>query len=1498
MMRNFSSSLSKDNALSFKLKKTFALLSMLCCLGNVAKAADSNIDTPNLDFGSGNFTNWQLYTGWYYLSIEGTDTTTTYDWTSHSWTGNDKDTRFSIQNDHKDDEVVSCSEFKHVPTDLSLTARLGNPMYVEGQRDRKSTDGMAGAERMVYTFTVTENTTLLNYRFACVVKDPSDAKNPHNGFQRPSFKVNITSFDPVTQQPVTLPCARFEAIANNASSDLTQNPECGASQSSSPTQYWFKNWTSASIDLRNYVGQQVTIEIINHDCLSGDDYIGGSHDAYGYFWAETRKLELLSKNCGLSDPVITAPDGFDTYVWSRSDDGPITKDASNPQKVSIPHASLMDGVTYTCTMSNSSSDCGAIDLHTDLSPIEVNPHFVAVDTCGGKVTFTNQSECKSDSIISYTWDFGDGTMSYKKDEKIVHTYTSDGDSYTAKLYATSSLGCVDSFVQDIAIPLVPQLLISGASNVCAGTAVKLTANGASKDFNIIWDDGAEGADYNLIADTSRTFTVTVTDKTRGCSYSATKNLVVRQIPQVYIVGDSAACIGDSVVLVAYNALNFNWNTGVAKDSLVVRPQSTTTYSVTGEASNGCTATVSRTVTVNPLPTIDIDGPVEVCEGTTGTLKASGGVLYQWTDLFTGESREVVPTQTTKYTVRGTDANKCSSTASWTVKVKENPDLSFQGDTLVCAGEIVRLTVAGADEYQWFDGSTNNYYSQLLSHDTVWSVTGTTLGCSSTMNIPITIKPSPYVYINGNTQVCYGDTLTLWGGGAASYIWATGQTSDTLKTVPEASAKYQVTGTGANGCTRVATVDVTVLPLPTVSIKGDQNVCQGALSHLHAQGNANVYYWSTGSISDSITPVVTEPTTYTVKGVDMNNCYSIDSFKVGLIAPPVLSFTGETEICQGGYTMLVVKGASSYLWNNGSTAAYYNASPSMDTTYVITGFLNGCSSQISIPITLRQAPVVWAEGVTQICQGDTVHITAKGAKTYVWSNGTSGETLNASPLTSCSYHLTGKDSLGCQGSADVAVTVRLKPTFTVTGDVEVCEGATATISASGEPVLYSWSNGEIGQTINPIILEETEFTVTGTDAHTCKDTRTFTVKPVLPPTLSYLGDTAVCVGGTIDLVGQGATEYVWNDSVVGSEYTFVPKSSCYIKMTGTSHNCSASRTLTINVLTPPNILITGDDAVCPGDNFKITAQGASKFSWSTGDTTASISYAPQVATTYYATGFDVHGCSTTKSFTVGVRDLPNVSIKLLSYRGCPGSKDTAVVQANGATYYEWSSDPDLEEINKNVNSNKLAVLLDDTTTLYLYGRDLYGCANEDKLTLTPLPREQIEFDIQPKWIEQGNPTVSMKGITPAQASWYWNPGDGSAEQEGRTFHYHYDVDNLSDSVQVKVYAIDSIGCKYSGSEYLYVWKNFWAPTGFTPNNDEKNETFHFYGGQYITNFHYYIFNRQGDIVFEGNSFDAEWDGTFNGKDCPWGVYGWVANYSSDVKGTNFSGERKGFVTIVR
>jgi gliding motility-associated-like protein len=58
-------------------------------------------------------------------------------------------------------------------------------------------------------------------------------------------------------------------------------------------------------------------------------------------------------------------------------------------------------------------------------------------------------------------------------------------------------------------------------------------------------------------------------------------------------------------------------------------------------------------------------------------------------------------------------------------------------------------------------------------------------------------------------------------------------------------------------------------------------------------------------------------------------------------------------------------------------------------------------------------------------------------------------------------------------------------------------------------------------------------------------------------------------------------------------------------------------------------------------------------------------------------------------------------------------------------------------------------------------------------------------------------------------------------------------------------------------------------------------FRFYGTHVLTTLNFYIYNRLGEVVYEGKTPDDSWDGTFNGIPCPWGVYGWVAHYTANV-----------------
>jgi gliding motility-associated-like protein len=125
-----------------------------------------------------------------------------------------------------------------------------------------------------------------------------------------------------------------------------------------------------------------------------------------------------------------------------------------------------------------------------------------------------------------------------------------------------------------------------------------------------------------------------------------------------------------------------------------------------------------------------------------------------------------------------------------------------------------------------------------------------------------------------------------------------------------------------------------------------------------------------------------------------------------------------------------------------------------------------------------------------------------------------------------------------------------------------------------------------------------------------------------------------------------------------------------------------------------------------------------------------------------------------------------------------------------------------------------------------------------------------------------------------------------------------MDYIAEPITVEVTAIDEHGCRYHGETEIKIWKDIKAPTGFTPNNDGLNDVFQFYGLDNIETFDFYIYNRLGEVVFEGTSVDDTWDGTYQGQPCPWGVYGWVAHYTANVEGELREDTIKGHVSIVK
>ncbi len=204
----------------------------------------------------------------------------------------------------------------------------------------------------------------------------------------------------------------------------------------------------------------------------------------------------------------------------------------------------------------------------------------------------------------------------------------------------------------------------------------------------------------------------------------------------------------------------------------------------------------------------------ICAGSPTTLSATGATAYNWDPgALPGNNIVVNPMVTTTYTVTGNDAG-CAATSTVTINTSAPNVTASASANPVCAGGAVTLTGGGAVSYAWTGGVTDGVSFVPLA-TTTYTVTGTDAGgCTATSTITITVNSLPVVTANaapGNV-VIENTPLTLFGGGAASYVWAgpVGITDNVaFNATLSANGVFTVTGTDANGCTGTSTINITV-----------------------------------------------------------------------------------------------------------------------------------------------------------------------------------------------------------------------------------------------------------------------------------------------------------------------------------------------------------------------------------------------------------------------------------------------------------------------------------------------------------------------------------------------------------------------------------------------------------------------------------------------------------------------------------------------------------------
>ncbi len=153
--------------------------------------------------------------------------------------------------------------------------------------------------RLTKSFTVTQENTLFQYKFAVVLQDDASG---HAFYQKPGFGVKILDN---AGQNVT--CSFYDV-------QLQPNTSVDGFKRQGDLEY--RNWTTVAVDLRAYVGQTITVEATVHGCTRQ------RHFGYAYFYANCSKSEVQPET-GCEDAngklILEAPEGFEKYAWSTGE---------------------------------------------------------------------------------------------------------------------------------------------------------------------------------------------------------------------------------------------------------------------------------------------------------------------------------------------------------------------------------------------------------------------------------------------------------------------------------------------------------------------------------------------------------------------------------------------------------------------------------------------------------------------------------------------------------------------------------------------------------------------------------------------------------------------------------------------------------------------------------------------------------------------------------------------------------------------------------------------------------------------------------------------------------------------------------------------------------------------------------------------------------------------------------------------------------------------------
>ena len=1016
--------------------------------------------------------------------------------------------------------------------------------------------------------------------------------------------------------------------------------------------------------------------------------------------------------------------------------------------------------------------------------------------------------------------------------------------------------------------------VSSSSITCAtlGSAT-VSANGGTGPFSYTWIPSGQTSSVGTNLSPG-TYTILVYDNGSNTNYTTTTTFIspvplTGTISNTFILPCNGSTSGTAAVVnLAGGSGNqsYSWTNGTftqSTSSIGGLSAGVYTVSVT-DALTSCIFTTTLSI-LQPSPVsvmMFVNNPT-VCAGQSSTLTAMGsggspGYIFAWsggptTDTFVVSSNSA---GTYSYSVFVQDSHGCPATAVTTVTYVPNPTITVSNSS-ICPLQTGTLIANGASTYTWNGSWVSNSFTDAPSSTQQYSVVGSAQMCTSSATGSIVLKSIPVPTLVSNSPVCTGQNLTFTALGGSTFVWLGPQSYSSLlqtNTISSASpfhnGLYNVTVTAANACTATAAINLSIHATPSISATGG-TVCSTQTLNLTANSVfGSSYYWTGPQLYNSV-------------------------FQNPSVSNPAASVSGN-------YTVR----ATSPL---------------------------GCTNTAVVDVTVTTMQSIFPSNNSPLCDGDNLNLTPNnsGGLNFSWS-GPSGFTSllqhpiisQATPSTSGIYTVTVTAG-PCIKTGTTTVLVRSLPMPTASNTGPVCElrplGLSVSTPSNNTITAYVWQGPSnfVSYTSQGIIassqLNHTGiYSILVTDNFGCKNSSTTTVTILANPTVTAVGDT-VCLYQPAELKGYGGNSFQWYSNtgnfsslpiaVITKAGSLAPTVYTVIGMAANTCTASATATLFTWALPQPSASVWPSNAACVNNTFNFDAQGALYYAWSgpgnrqyNGQSIHLYANNISYSGVYTVTGIDANNCRSDYTTQITVYNIPEGYLSRGIREACvpftseyvfsPAAANSSITQfsweVSGKTYFTPTFSTSFTKPGNYILNAKMV--------------DANGCANTLTILVNAWPQPVANFTYSPsnpvENIDEVEFHSTSTGIGITEWNWFFAPDineqHGYTSNKERTTYLFREAGNYPVALVIK----NQNGCADSIVKVVHVDEDFnvYVPTAFTPNGDKINDLF-MPVSRGIKEYHFYVFDRWDELMFESTDPTQGWNGSYRGKDCKQDVYVW-------------------------